>query len=287
MEARVVQEQAAREQMAREKRAAQLEKQKTDAFAAWTNQVVNAPFLPPVEGWTHESALGTVRWYIILPRTGFAPSCHFTSNGPHPALDCLGSDGRNDYVPVENNDRWYLLKAKRINGGTGDHASSVKDGGLTLCLRQAGCYHVLAELRQEPTELPDRLQVPAPANLTATYSSDDIALNYPQNWTTDEKKNKENVVIQVNIAPPEGHLASWVTHGLFLGHVSKIADKFPQTLDGAYAQFSEHERLRGLVIADARTQTLGDSQGKIAAYTSPSVLRAGESGWIQPQPPRT
>ncbi len=280
VEAKAAQEQAAREQAAREKRSAQLEKEKADAFVAWTNQLVSAPFVPPVEGWTHESALGNARWYIILPKTGFASSCHFATNGSHPALDCLGSEGRNNYVSVLSNDRWYLLKAKRINGGTGDHASSVKDGGLTLCLRQAGCYHVLAELRQEPTELPDKLQVPAPANLTATYSSDDVAFNYPQNWKAEEKKNKDNVVIQVNIAAPEAHLANWVTHGLFLVHVLKMGDKFPKTLEGAYDQFSAYERLNGLVIADAQTQTLGDSHGKLASYTSPSVFKSGESGWV-------
>jgi hypothetical protein len=60
----------------------------------------------------------------------------------------------------------------------------------------------------------------------------------------------------------------------------KMGDKFPQTLDGAYDQFSAYERLRGLVIADVRTQTLGDSHGKLATYTSPGVFNAGESGWV-------
>ena len=159
-EAKAAQEEAAREQAIREKRAAQFEKEKTDAFVAWTNQLVSAPFVAPAEGWTRESALGNARWYIILPKTGLASSCHFAVDGSHPVLDCLSSEGRNDYVSVLNNGRWYLLKGKRINGGTGDHAGTVKDGGLTLCLRQAGCYHVLAEVRQEPTELPDKLQVP-------------------------------------------------------------------------------------------------------------------------------
>jgi len=276
--ARADQEEAAQKQALREKRAAQLEKEKVDAFAAYTHQISDAPFEPPVEGWAHEAGLGTARWYTILPGTGSTANCHFAMNSSHPALDCLGREGRNDYVSVLNNKRWYLLRAKRINSG--EHATSVKDGGLTLCLRQAGCYRVLAEVRQEPTELPDKLQVPAPANLTAAYSSDDVAFNYPQNWRAEERKNKDNVVVQVNIAAPEAHLANWVTHGLFLVHVLKMNDKFPQTLDGAYDQFSAYESLRGLVIANARTQTVGDSPGKLATYTSPSVFKSGESGWV-------
>ena len=89
--------------------------------------------------------------------------------------------------------------------------------GVTLCLRQAGCYHVLAELRQEPTALPEKVEVPPPAKLNAIYSSDDVTFNYPQNWKLEEKRSKENIVNQVNVAPPEAHLATWVTHGLFFG----------------------------------------------------------------------
>jgi hypothetical protein len=277
-EAKADQERAANEQAFREKRKAQLEKEKADALVAYTHQISDAPFVPPAEGWTHEVGLGTARWYIILPGTGLTSNCHLAMNGSHPALDCLGSQGRNDYVSVINNSRWYLLRAKRINAG--EHASSVKDGGSTLCLRQVGCYHVLAEARQEPTELPEKLQVPAPTNSIATYSSDEIAFDYTQNWRAEERKNRDNIVTQVNVAPPEGHLANWVTHGFFCGHVLKIGDKFPQTLDGAYDQFSAYERLRGLTVANPQMQTVGDSRGKLATYTAPSVLRAGESGWV-------
>jgi hypothetical protein len=280
LKGRAVQEEAAKEQVAREKRSAELEKEKAAALADWTKRVVSLPFVPPMEGWTHESSLGTARWYIILPKTGLAPNCRFANNGSHPVLDCLGSEGRNDYVSVQNDGRWYLLKGKHINGGTGDHASTVKDGGTTLCLRQAGCYHVLAELRPEPTELPDKLHVPVPAALNAHYSFGEVAFGYPENWKLEERKNKDNTVTQVNIAPADAHLANWVTHGLFLGHVVKIADKFPQTLDGAYDQFSTYERLNGLTITDVRMQMVGDSQGKLGIYKGPSVFFAGESGWL-------
>jgi hypothetical protein len=149
-----------------------------------------------------------------------------------------------------------------------------------MCLRQSGCYRVLAELRQEPTQLPEKLEVSAPGELRVTYSDDDVACTYPQNWKAEEKKSKEKILVQINIAPPEAHLANWVTHGLFIGHVLKTADTFPSTLDGAYDQFSAYERQRGLVISEARTQAIGDSHGKLAAYTSPSVFEAGESGWL-------
>lgn len=281
IEAKAAQEQAAKDQAAREKRAAQLEKERTDAFVDWRNKLASVPFVPPAEGWTRESELGNARWYIILPKTGLAFNCHFAMNGSHPALDCLGDEGRNDYVSVMNNNRRYLLKTKRIDGGTGDHASSVKDGGLTLCLRQSGCYRVLAELREEPTELPDKLQVPPPADLTANYSSDDVKFNYPHNWKAEERKNNDNVVIQVGIAPQEAHVGNWVTNGLFVGHVLKMSDNFPQTLEGAYDQFSANQRLRGFVISDyPKTQTLGNSSGRIAAYTAPSVFKAAEDGWV-------
>jgi hypothetical protein len=63
--------------------------------------------------------------------------------------------------------------------------------------------------------------------------------------------------------------------------VTKMFFKFPQTLNGAYDQLTTFERQRGLVVTDARTVVpVGDSQGKIATYTAPSVLNAGESGWI-------
>jgi hypothetical protein len=84
----------------------------------------------------------------------------------------------------------------------------------------------------------------------------------------------------VDVLPPEARLANWVTHGFFVGHVLKMSEKFPQTLDGAYDYLTKSERERGLVIADARTLILGSSQGKMASYSSPSVFSAGENGWV-------
>lgn len=276
--AKADQEQAANERAWQEKRRGEVEKEKTDAFAAYAHRISDTPFVPPVEGWTHEAQLGTSRWYIILPRTGFNVNCRFAMNSSRPALDCLGSEGRNDYVSVLNNGHTYLLKAKRITPG--EHAGSVKDGGETLCLRQSGCYRVLAEVRQEPTELPEKLEVPMPTTLTANYSNEDVSFNYPQNWKLEERRNKENIIVQVNVAPPEAHLANWFTHGFFFVHVLKIADKFPPTLEGAYDQFSSYERLRGLVIANPQIQALGDGSGKVAVYRGPSIFQAGESGWV-------
>src|SRR5205823_5991081 len=75
-------------------------------------------------------------------------------------------------------------------------------------------------------------------------------------------------------------LGNWVTHGLFVGHVAKISPKFPPTLDGAYEEFREYQRLRGLTIYEPKTQDIGNGHGKIATYRSSSVLQAGESGWV-------
>lgn len=278
-DANLAQEEATKEKALQEKRAAVLEKEKVDALAAWQQLVSSAPFVPAAEGWVHATPQPNVPSYIILPKTGLNSDCHFSWDSSKPALDCLGAVGRSDYFSVQSNGRWYLLKSKWT--ASGDYAGTVKDGGSTICLRKAGCYHVLAEIRPQPTELPDRLQVPAPGSVTLTYGNDDFSFSYPQNWRTDEKKNKDNVLFSVNVTPPEAHLASWITHGFFIGHVSKMSSKFPQTLDGAYDQFTTFERQRGLVVTDAKTAVpVGDSQGKIAIYTSPSVFNAVESGWI-------
>lgn len=161
---RTDQENVTREQVLRGKRTAQLEKEKADALAAYTHQISDAPYVPPVAGWAHEAELGTAHWYVILPGTGLTSNCRFTMNRSYPALDCIGGENRNDYVSVVNNGHWYLLKAKRINGAAEVYATTVKDGGLTICFQQAGCYHILAEIRQEPTELPDKLEGPPPAS---------------------------------------------------------------------------------------------------------------------------
>ena len=275
---RIAQEKAARELAVREQYVAQLEKSKGDALAVWKQRLIDAPFTPPVESWTHEAGLGYARYYIILPETGFDPNCRFTVDGSSPALDCLGKAGRNDYVSVLNNGHWYLLRTKRIKSG--DHAATVKDRGRTLCLRDVGCYRVLAELRQEPSELPDLLHVPVPSSAMVTYSGNDVTFSYPQNWRVDERKDKDGVVAQVNVAPPEAHLSSWVTHGLFVGHVGKASSQVPATLDGAYEQFASVQRQRGFVLTSPATTPLGDSAGKMATYTSSSIFKAGESGWI-------
>jgi hypothetical protein len=267
------------EQSLREKREADLGKEKTDAFTAYTHIIADAPFAPPTVGWAHEVGLGTDNWYIVLPKTGFTNDCHFGLDRQHPVLDCLGAVGRNDYVPVVDNGRWYLLKVRGLKRA-GELAATVKDGGTTLCLRQSGCYHVLAEVRQVPTSLPDKFQVPTPSTTLASYANDYADFGYPQNWKVEEKKNKEGTVVQWNVAPPEGHLGNWTTHGFFLIHVLKMSNKYPQTLDGAYEQFSTFEHQRGLTLTEAKGWTSRNVQGKIATYTSASVLDAGESGWV-------
>lgn len=275
--ANLAQLQAAKDKSLREKRLAELQKEKTDALVAFKQQLVLTPFVPPTEGWMRALPL-MGPYYIILPgRKWETNDCHFKTDGAKPILDCLGAGaGRNNYFSVQNNDRWYLLKSKW--SGSGEYAGTVKDGGTTVCLRKAGCYHVLAEVRQVPSELPEKFQVPSPEAPTHTYSSDDFSFNYPQNWKADERKNKDNTITAVQVSAPEAHLASWVTHGVFVGHVRKF--DHPQTLDGAYDLFANVQRQRGLVIGADKLTQAGNGQAKIATYTSPSVLQAGESGWI-------
>jgi hypothetical protein len=164
----------------------------------------------------------------------------------------------------------------------GEYAGTVKDGGSMLCLRKAGCYRVLAEVRQVLTGLPEKFQVSSPGNLTLTYTDDDLSFAYPENWLAEEPKNKDNTLRRkVSVMPQEAHLGSWVTHGMFVGHIPKFA-KYPQTLDGAFDQFSVFGRqFMGMTVATAKSLTLRDGyQGKVARYTAPSVLNAGESGWL-------
>jgi hypothetical protein len=278
-EARRAQEEAAKEKALQEKLSARLEKEKVDTLAAWQQQVASAPFVPPTEGWVDATPQPNVPSYIILPKIGLTNDCHFSWDRSKSVLDCLGATGRNDYFSVQSSGRWYLLKSKWV--GSGQYAGTVKGGGTTICLRKAGCYHVLAEVRPQPTELPDKLQVPAPKNVALTYENADFSFRYPENWKTEERKNKDDVLVAVNVAAPEAHLASWVTNGFFTGHATTMSSKFPNTLDGAYDQFITLQKQRGLVVTDPnRIVPVGDAQGKIATYTASSPFRAGESGWI-------
>jgi hypothetical protein len=261
------------------KRTATLERVRSSALVAFTNRLVSSPFMPPVDGWTRATGLPNASFYIILPGKGFDSGCHFAMDGERPALDCLGAGGRNDYFSVQNNDRWYLLKSKW--SANGEYAGTVKDRGTTLCLRKAGCYHILAELRQAPTELPGKFTVPVPGALAPTYSNDDLSFAYPQNWSTEESKFKDNPRGQeVVVAPPEARLASWLTHGMIVGHVLQFSQT-TKTIDGAFDHFSAlQEQTTGLQISNAKPIQVGGLTGKIASYTAPSILNVGESGWL-------
>lgn len=277
--AKLAEEEAAKEKAAREQFAAYMEKERANALTAWKNRVALAPFVPPVEGWINAAELPNGSFYIILPGTGLTSNCHLTTDYSKPELDCLGVPGRDDYFSVQSNNRWYLLKSGWT--GAGQYAGTVKENGTKLCLRKAGCYRVLAEVRVDPDELPDKFQVPTPGPLTLKYSNGDFSFTYPQNWQTQEMRGKDNSLSSVNAAPPEGHLASWITHGFIVGHVAKMPSDFPRTLDGAFNQFSAIQRLRGLAVVDSqKVIPIGSSQGRFATYTSTSVLSAGESGWI-------
>ncbi len=189
-DARIAQAAAERERAVLDQRAAVLAKEKTDMLTLWQNKTASAPFVPPVDSWMSIKPLPQgALWYIVLPgtqSTDGTSGCRFALEKSNPVLDCLGATGRNEYLSLQSNNRWYLLKVGRKVGG--DYAGTVKDGGTAVCLRKAGCYRILAEVREVPTELPSKLQVPAPGNLTLTYGSDELSFSYPQNWQTEEKK---------------------------------------------------------------------------------------------------
>jgi hypothetical protein len=169
--------QEARERALKAQHEAEIAKVRADMLAQWQQKAASDPFVPPVEGWVHVSALSYgALYYIILPGET-KDNCHLSLQGGDPALDCLGAAGRNKYSSVQIGDRWYLLKSGRLVNG--DYPGAVKDGGSTVCLRKSGCRHVLAEVRPVPTEPPDRLQVPR--EVTSRDTGDHLSgLHFPQ-----------------------------------------------------------------------------------------------------------
>jgi hypothetical protein len=276
-ESSAAQEKAVKERTLQEGNAERLKKVKEEAFAAWTQRIVSEPFVPPVDSWVQLTALPS-KFYLILPGSGFTSNCHVSMERQKSVLDCLGEPGHNYYVTTRNHGRIYLLKSKQL--GNGEYAGTVKDGGTSLCLRTAGCYRVLAEVREVPTQLPSRLETVKPGALSAHYDGSDFSFNYPQNWKVEERKAKDNSVAFVTVAPDEARLGSWVTHGFFVGHINKYAG-CPQTLDGAFDCFATVQRDRGLAInSDAKLLQVGQAQSRSAAYTSPSIFVPGETGWL-------
>jgi S1-C subfamily serine protease len=144
---------------------AEIEEVRADMLAQWKRKVASDPFVPPVEGWMHVGPQPNSSAYIILPGKGVTSDCRLS----YRVLDCLGATGRNEYFAVQNGHRWYLLKSKRSRT-EGDYAGTVKDGGSTICFRNAGCYHVLAEFRPAPTEAPEELSA-APTHDRVRLSS--------------------------------------------------------------------------------------------------------------------
>ena len=161
----------ARAQKARHE--AEIEEVRADMLAQWKRKVASDPFVPPVEGWMHVGPQPNSSAYIVLPGKGVTSDCHFSYSSAE-VLDCLGATGRNEYFAVQSGDRWYLLKSKRSRTERDfagrDYAGTVKDGGSTICFRNAGCYHVLAEFRPVPTEAPEELSA-APTHDRVRLSS--------------------------------------------------------------------------------------------------------------------
>jgi tetratricopeptide (TPR) repeat protein len=177
---------------------AEIAKARADMLARWEQKVASDPFVPPVEGWMHVSPLSYgALYYIILPGET-KDSCHFSSQGGNPALECLGAAGRNRYSAMQSGDRWYLLKSGRIASGV--YAGTVKDGGSTICLRKSGCHYVLAEVRPVPTEAPEEF-VAAPRDVNSwdtNVAHVDLlsGLHFPRPDISEAKRQKELATVR-------------------------------------------------------------------------------------------
>jgi S1-C subfamily serine protease len=138
--------QEAQERALKAQHEAEIAEARADMLEQWKRKVASDPFVPPVEGWMHVGPQPNSSAYIILPGKRVISDCRFSYSKSSEVLDCLGATGQNEYFAVQSGHRWYLLKSKRSKTG-GDYAGTVKDGGSTICFRNAGCYHVLAEFR--------------------------------------------------------------------------------------------------------------------------------------------
>lgn len=126
----------------------------------------------------------------------------------------------------------------------------------------------------------DTLQVSPPGKPTEIYINAGFSFRYPENWRVEE--NKKDKQWSATIAPPEAHLGTWVTHGLFVGHVVPISSTSPATLEGAFEQSKANFQKGGLNFLDSsKTEiSVGGRQGLTISYTESSPLSVGEIGHL-------
>jgi hypothetical protein len=140
----------------------------------------------------------------------------------------------------------------------GVRARQSKDGGIK-------CF--------APTDLPHSVQVPTPGPLTATYDGDGLSFKYPQNW----RVSRRNGGALVELVPPEGHIGTWYTLGMFVRHFTP-GPSFPPTLAGAFERIMSFYQKRGRVFAQQSLMAVGGREGLMATYTVSSPISGEEKG---------
>jgi len=105
-----------------------------------------------------------------------------------------------------------------------------------------------------------------------------ISFAYPDNWKLKEK-TKDNTVTSITVAPVQASLASWFTHGVFLGHISPTKQMtLEQEFDALATNF---HKTNGMTFSGAkRPTTVGGQPGFSTVYNAPSPFSAGERGYF-------
>lgn len=260
------------------------DEERKKVLSAWQQELAAAPFVVPVAGQMrldYQLPVPTGLYYII-PSDGNPDRCAFLAQemkklkGAKSAislgvLECPRT-GRQDYFVLKENDHFYLIQATDVLAET-ERVGTVKDKGTTVCFHGGGCEHVLAEIRLVPTDLPHDVQVPIPGPLTATYNSDGLSFEYPQNW----RVSRKNGGAFIEVVPPEGHVGTWYTHGMFVRHYSPNP-LLPPTLAGAFDRILAFYQKSGRVFDQKTPVTVGGREGLVAAYASSSPISGEERG---------
>jgi len=261
------------------------DEERKKVLSAWQQELAGAPFVAPVTGrmrLDYQLPVPT-GFYYIIPSDGKPDSCAFPAQemkklkGAKSAislgvLECPRT-GRENYFVLTENDHFYLIQATKHLSAETERVGTVKDKGTTICFHDGGCEHVLAEIRLVPTDQPHSVQIPTPGPVTATYDSDGFSFEYPQNWRVSRKDGGAFI----EVVPPEGHVGTWYTHGMFVRH-SSPGQSFPTTLAGAFERVMGFYQKSGYVFAQQAPVRVGGREGLTATYTVSSPISGEEKG---------
>jgi hypothetical protein len=278
---------AAAKEAAERARAEQVrrDEERKKVLSSFQQEVAAAAFVAPTAGQMQLSyqlpiPMGT---YYIVPSDGKPDACTFPPQevrklkGAKAAmslgvLNCPRT-GREDFLVLRANDRFYLIEAIKFVSES-ERVGTVKDNGTTVCFHDGGCRHVLAEVRLVPTDLPHSVHIPPPGPLTETYDSDGFSIRYPQNWRVSRKPGSNFI----EIVPPEGHVGTWYTHGIFAIHFAPTAS-FPSTLAGAFGRVvAVYEKGGRTFESNPTSKIVGRHEGLMQGYTTSSPVSGEEAG---------